>query len=381
MSIRAHVPFVSRAGAATGGQRRPGFTLVELLVVIAIIAVLIGLLLPAVQSAREAARKSSCTNNIKNLALAVLNYTSARNQLPPCAMNKDFLSATGDLHDYSLRASHRFSYIVAVLPFMEEQTLFDECLAAVRDANLRPWSSTAAPALPTPFQTKLTTLLCPSDANGTSGALGRTSYHCNRGDIRVHYDWEASRSPFTRNHVGTGGPTGTQARATTSTMTSITDGTSKTIMLGEVATGNPAGNRKLGSAAQGVIDPGNFAPATCLARANPDGTLNGAVCNNNTGTRWGDSYGSYTQFHTIMGPNTVSCTGSSCENWNLPTASSYHPGGVVVAMCDGATRFISDTIDAGDPSIVTQGNNTAPSPYGVWGALGSAQGGEAIGSY
>jgi prepilin-type N-terminal cleavage/methylation domain-containing protein len=359
-----------------------GFTLVELLVVIAIIAVLIGLLLPAVQSAREAARKSSCTNNMKNLALAVLNYTSARNQLPPCSMNKDFVSATGDYHDYTLRNSHRLSYIVTVLPFMEQQTLYDECLAALRDANLRPWSTATAPAAPTAFETKLTSLVCPSDPNGTSGALGRTNYHCNRGDIRVHYDWEAGRSPFTRNHVGTGtGAAATMARATTSTMTSITDGTSKTIMLGEAVTGNPAGNRKFGSAAQGVIDPGNFSPATCLARANPDGTLNGAVCNNNIGTRWGDSYGSYTQFHTIMGPNTVSCTGSSCENWNLPTASSYHPGGVVVAMCDGSTRFISDTIDTGDLNAVTQGNYTAPSTYGIWGALGSAQGGEAVGDF
>jgi len=359
---------------------RAGFTLVELLVVIAIIAVLIGLLLPAVQSAREAARKSSCTNNTKNLALAVLNYTSARNQLPPCAMNKDFLSATGDVHDYSLRNSHRLSYIVAVLPFMEQEALFDECMSALRDANLRPWSTAVAPASPTVFETKLPSLLCPSDPNGLGGALGRTSYHCNRGDIRVHYDWEARRSPFTRNHVGTGGPTGTMARATTSTLASITDGTSKTIMLGEVATGSSA-NRKLGTAAQGVVDAGNFAPATCLARLNSDGSISGSVCTNNIGTRWGDSLGSYTQFHTIMGPNTVTCAGTSCENWNLPTASSYHPGGVVVAMCDGSTRFVADAIDTGNLSALTQGDNNSPSTYGVWGAIGSATGGETVGDF
>jgi prepilin-type N-terminal cleavage/methylation domain-containing protein len=357
-------------------SRRPGFTLVELLVVIAIIAVLIGLLLPAVQSAREAARRSSCINNMKQMGLAVLNYESSRNQFPPCSMNKDFISATGDYHDYTLRASHRLSYIVAVLPFMEEQALFDGVIAAVRDSNLRPWSGGNV------FDTKIKALMCPSDPNSTSGTLGRTNYHCNRGDVRVHYDWESSRAPFTRNHVPTGtGATATMARATNMTVASITDGMSKTIMCGEVITGNPAGNRKKGSAAQGVIDAGNFAPATCLARANSDGTLNGAVCNNNTGTRWGDSYGSYTQFHTIMPPNSVSCTGSGCENWNLPTASSYHPGGVAVVMCDGGTRFITDGIDTGDLSAVTQGNNSAPSPYGVWGALGSATGGESVSDF
>lgn len=359
---------------------RQGFTLVELLVVIAIIAVLIGLLLPAVQSAREAARRSSCTSQMKQLAIACLNYESAKKYFPPCAMNKDFVQATQDFNDYSLRASHRLSYIVAVMPFMELTDLQDQVISDVRDRNLRPWS-TATP--PSAFESKIPSLVCPSDSNGTSGGLGRTSYHCARGDVRAHYDWEAQRGAFTRQHVPSGtGATATVARNTNSTVSGITDGLSKTIMLGEVATGNPSGSRRLGGIAVGVVNTadGMFSsgPAACAARLNPDAqTLNGTVDGNRTGTRWGDSYSSYTQFSTIVPPNSVTCGGSGGENWVYPTASAYHSGGVVVAMCDGATRFIADSIDSGNQGVQQpQQNDAVQSPYGVWGALGSTIGGE-----
>jgi len=358
---------------------------VELLVVIAIIAVLIGLLLPAVQSAREAARRSSCTSQMKQLALACLNYESAKKYFPPCAMNKDFREATEDFHDYTRRASHRLSYIVAVMPFMELTDLQDRAISDVKDRNLRPWS-TATP--PSAFEQRIPSLVCPSDPNGTSGGLGRTSYHCARGDARAHYDWEAQRGAFTRQHVGnnsggtTTGAASTFVRNTNSTVSGITDGLSKTIMLGEVATGNPAGGRRLGGIAVGVVNTadGMFSsgPAACAARLNPDAqTLNGTVDGNRIGTRWGDSYSSYTQFSTIVPPNSVTCGGSGGENWVYPTASAYHSGGVVVAMCDGATRFIADSIESGNQGVqqLTQ-NQTGASPYGVWGALGSAIGGE-----
>jgi prepilin-type N-terminal cleavage/methylation domain-containing protein/prepilin-type processing-associated H-X9-DG protein len=352
---------------------KSGFTLVELLVVIAIIGVLVGLLLPAVQAAREAARRSSCINKTKQLALACLNYESAKQYYPPCAMNKDFVIATGDYNDYSLRASNRLSYIVAVMPHMDEQSTYDLVIEAVRVNNARPWSGGII------FDKKIPALACPSDPNSLpSSGLGRTSYNCNRGDIRVHYDWEANRTPFTRSHVPNGtGASSTIARSTFSTVAKMTDGTAKTILIGECAVGG-SGNTVRGAGAQNVIDAGNFTPATCQARLNADNTLSGGVCTNNHGTRWGDSYGSYTQFHTIMGPNRVSCTGTGCENWNLKTASSWHSGGVVVAFADGSTAFISDGIDCGNQSATTSGDNANPSPYGVWGALGSGNGGEVV---
>ena len=391
-SFSGDTSMTSRALSVRGGQVhqarvsdlarhvRRGFTLVELLVVIAIIAVLIGLLLPAVQSAREAARRSSCTSQMKQLALACLSYESAKKYFPPCAMNKDFVQATEDFNDYSRRDSRRLSYIVAVLPFMELADLQDQVISDVRDRNLRPWS-TATP--PSAFERKIPSLVCPSDSNGTSGGLGRTSYHCSRGDVRAHWDWEAQRGAFTRQHVPTGtGASSTISRITNSTVSSITDGLSKTIMLGEVATGNPAGGRSRGGIAIGVVNTadGMFSsgPAACTARRNADGqTLSGTVDGNLIGTRWGDCLNAYTQFSTILPPNTVTCGGSNGENWVYATASSYHSGGVVVAMCDGATRFIADSIDAGNQGVQqpTQ-NETRVSPYGVWGALGSAVGGE-----
>jgi prepilin-type N-terminal cleavage/methylation domain-containing protein len=362
---------------ARGAPRR-GFTLVELLVVIAIIAVLIGLLLPAVQSAREAARRISCNNKMRQLALACLNYESARTQLPPCAMNRDFVTATGDHNDWSLRDARRLSYIVTILPFMEEEPTYNLVLTAVRDNNARPWTTG------TVFDQKLQSLLCPSDPNALSGQLGRTSYHCSRGDGRAHWDWESTRGAFTRNLVHAGaGAAATIVRLTTSSPASITDGMSKTIMLGEVCTGNPAGNRKNGGIAVGGVNSadGFFSsgPAGCLARANPDGSLSGTVDGNRIGTRWGDCLSAYTQFATICPPNTVTCGGGSGENWVYATASSYHPGGVVIAMCDGSTKFIADSIDSGDLAVPQRNTNDAtPSPYGVWGALGSANGGELI---
>ncbi|NCW86322.1 MAG: DUF1559 domain-containing protein, partial [Oxalobacteraceae bacterium] len=201
----------------------------------------------------------------------------------------------------------------------------------------------------------------------------------------AHYDWEATRGAFTRQHVPTGsGATSTVVRNTNSTVSSVTDGLSKTIMLGEVATGNPSGPRRQGAIAIGVVNTadGMFSsgPAACAARLNADGiTLNGTTDNNRTGTRWGDSYSTYTQFSTIVPPNSVTCAGSGGENWVYPTASAYHSGGVVVAMMDGATRFIADSIDSGNQGVQQPAQNDATmSPYGVWGALGSTNGGEAV---
>ena len=125
-------------------------------------------------------------------------------------------------------------------------------------------------------------------------------------------------------------------------------------------------------------------PAACLARRGPNNTVVGST-SSSKGTRWGDSRNWYGIFNTILPPNSPSC---GSERNALISASSYHPGGVNVAMADGSVTFISDTIDAGDPTkfsgegmpgftVGSPQRYTGPSTYGVWGALGTRAGGEA----
>jgi len=364
-------------------QGLAGFTLVELLVVIAIIAVLIGLLLPAVQSAREAARRSSCTNQLKQVATAVLGYESAKGYFPPAAFNADlvnaiqpnWLSGGGDGTAPDGRDARRLGYIVAILPHMEESGTYDQIIDEMQTRNIRPWS-TATP--PTVFERSLPTLLCPSDPNTRTGAgqTGRNSYHCNRGDARLNWDWTATRAPFQRElHVTGSGATATALRRDRTRIQSISDGTSKTLMLAEVAAGSGR-NHVIGSVSFPHWDT-QTSPAGCLSRLNADRSLSGTVNNGNMGYRWGDGYGTYTTFFTVLGPNMPTCAGVDVEQFGMASASSYHPGTVMVAMCDGSVTAINENINTGNPAATSPGGSDAvASPYGVWGALGSAIGGE-----
>ena len=161
---------------------RSGFTLIELLVVIAIIGVLVGLLLPAVQQAREAARRSSCTNKLKQMGLACMNYESTTKRLPAAMRSQEMFAIHG-----TANASDRWSFIVHILPFMEQLQLHQDLIARITSTpGFRPWSGHAT------TNTELTDLLCPSDPNGSRfssnsnrwTSRGRTNYRINRGDIR-----------------------------------------------------------------------------------------------------------------------------------------------------------------------------------------------------
>ena len=145
--------------------RRRGFTLIELLVVIAIIAVLIALLLPAVQSAREAARRAQCTNNLKQIGLAMHNYSTAVDSLPPCGSSHiDVLTPGGS----SIQTRNAFSMKVRILPYMEQVNVFNAA-----NFNLDPeWSNGGADpnnggcwqtANFTVKATRISSYLCPSD--------------------------------------------------------------------------------------------------------------------------------------------------------------------------------------------------------------------------
>jgi len=317
------------------------------LVVIAIIGVLVGLLLPAVQQAREAARRTGCTNNIKQLALAALTFEDARKHLP-----KNSRIWPG-LHE-------RYSYLVAVLPFIEEQVKYDDIYGRAQNG------ANAYNSNPGQCLSIVGAYLCPSDdaSLARKNNYGRPfNYHCNYGDIIA----DVLRGVFTSSD-------------TTCSLEEITDGLSKTIMLGEVVTRTDS-NSPLGGLALGVSGWNHqAAPSVCLARADGSGTWIESEWS--IGCRWADRQ--YTRFTTVLPPNAPTCTSSNSQyagEGASITASSYHADGANVAMCDGSVRFVLETIDAGSPNDSISGSASAytgASLWGVWGAMGSRAGGEVV---
>jgi len=352
--------------------RRYAFTLVELLVVIAIIGILIALLLPAVQAAREAARRSQCVNNLKQMALATQNFHDTYKRFPVASHEVNFkhptLSTATSISFSGNR--HRWSYICALLPYIEQQPLYDEFISNHLGITV-PWSTNDL------TRTKINTILCPSDGAALGVAVNQrqwTNYHCNRGDYRLNYNWNECRGVFG------------QGVQQFHKMATIKDGTSNTMLISEAICG-VEGSTKVGEAfARGWGFTNGGPPAPCLARALPDGSLSAPLQGGSwrTGWRWADSVSIYTQWHPVIPPNGPSC-GNTGENYALMTATSYHPGGVNVAFTDGSVHFISETIDAGDPTIGEDSlgvprpqDYRGPSFRGVWGALGSSRSGETV---
>ena len=363
-----------------------GFTLVELLVVIAIIATLIGLLLPAVQSAREAARRMQCANNLKQASLAVLSYESANKAFPPACGNIKFqkLSTNGGNTNGNW---WYFGWIPSALPFMEETTLYGQVVDWVQAGK----GPTGAGC---PFLAQPKGLQCPSDGGfgrNDGGGLdyGDTNYRCNRGDLLLDKNaGSAWRGPFGQgNNINA--PFGT---VDTCTIKKIADGTTKTIMLSESAVGINGSTHPISGLAAGVT----MSKVNGTASRNPyglrecvaeraSGLYTGSVtnvANGNRGQNWGHGDPPYASFNTALPPNGASCTATpSTTAANFPTlisASSFHAGGANVAMCDGSVRFVIETIDAGDPGQTTlpNGDSSVASPYGVWGSLGTHRSGE-----
>jgi prepilin-type N-terminal cleavage/methylation domain-containing protein/prepilin-type processing-associated H-X9-DG protein len=182
-------------------RRRPsGFTLVELLVVIAIIAVLIGLLLPAVQTARESARRMQCSNNLKQLGLGVVNYESARKRFPPGVQYEDGLTPPGNIGS-STHGSATFGWGTFILPFMEANNLFAQFQGITSGAVKFPhydWEKTAAAAAVA--KTPMPAFMCPSDV------MGPINVTSNRA---VGTDPVSGKDPYGKsNYVGVAGYSG-----------------------------------------------------------------------------------------------------------------------------------------------------------------------------
>jgi prepilin-type N-terminal cleavage/methylation domain-containing protein/prepilin-type processing-associated H-X9-DG protein len=329
-------------------RRKTGFTLIELLVVIAIIAVLIALLLPAVQQAREAARRSQCKNNLKQLGLAIHNYEATTNRLPPNSGG----TFSGPIHNIGT-----LSGIVMLLPYLDQAPLWNTITAAPGQGGDPVRATFPHPSAAQPV------LLCPSAPTPGPPAFtagpGRC-YHFNLGDWHPLNPSPAARSAFEAS------PGATRA------LRDVTDGLSNTIFMAEQSppvSSTPAANDLIG----GFNNINTSIPATCRAAvvggSYPTPQLLGH------GRVWAFGFHNATAVvHTMLPPNSPSCA-------FLSTVSSRHTGGAHVLMGDGAVKFISENIDAGIQSVDASTITTGPSPYGVWGALGTAQGGETVGEY
>jgi len=350
-------------------SRRRGFTLIELLVVIAIIAVLIALLLPAVQSAREAARRISCTNNLKQLGLGLANYEDANKSFPLGAFNGE----AGGLRDPGwgglCSGRHEHSFLISILPFIEQQQVFNAQNFLVHfklSANT------------TVMDIGIAALWCPSDpavqedptdpgnfGDGGSCADCKMRHMSYRGNAGTAYYAARNSQP------GCSTFSAQQAKAdgvlyyySSVKYGDITDGTSNTMSLGELAYG--------------------------LLPSNPG--------ERNDWTWWTSGNNADTLANTLepMNPhnkiNENGLPGGAGINVKIlyHSFSSRHPGGMNAAFCDGSVRFLKDTINTMpyDPStgipigVTTDANGIITYPatpaWGIWQAISTRRGGEIV---
>ncbi|HVX61779.1 MAG TPA: DUF1559 domain-containing protein [Pirellulales bacterium] len=353
---------VSNAGQRDSRRARrrncaAGFTLVELLVVIAIIGILIALLLPAVQAAREAARRSTCNNNIKQIVLALQNYHDTTKVFPP---------RLGGTQQGTYNNGGRISPFVLLLPYMEQQALYNRIQSPLVGNNGTtqypaggpvPWDGNYGP-----WNVNLPALICPSE-NGpfitTPNTIARGNYAFSYGDTMQHQYDSTPRGIF-----------GANSRVS---IANITDGTSNTIAVSEHAIGTNGLTIRGGVARS--ISGALTNPSVCLAQA-----VNGLYISSASpawwmGMRWPDGGTWYASFNTVLPPNSPSCSTTTWDaDHGISSPNSYHPGGVLGGMADGSVRFISDNIDTGNLSLPEAA--VGPSPYGVWGSLGSKDGGD-----
>ena len=320
-------------------NRRRGFTLVELLVVIAIIGVLVALLLPAVQAAREAARRMQCSNNGKQIGLAMHNYHDVHKKFPKIIWGFPDLPANENGGVLPLAFHH--TWITALLPFMEQQNLYDRI-----DFRLRAWGQSH-------IGTLIPGLKCPSDGGFTNSTetwgIAWTNYAGSEG-----YHWwpTAQFGPWSpwleRGWVRNGDVSGLFAPGKKwRSLASIKDGTANTVIIAETDSWNYYGGAQL-TTGTGIFRPNEgwavfrSAFVGCCVHgwgSNEGGTTRFAEVDNSAAKQSGQWFRAGPHSY---GPTYLTAWGMNTE-W--PGASSVHAGGVVMCIKgDGSVAPVSDSI-------------------------------------
>jgi prepilin-type N-terminal cleavage/methylation domain-containing protein/prepilin-type processing-associated H-X9-DG protein len=348
----------------TTSPRREAFTLVELLVVIAIIGILIALLLPAVQAAREAARRTQCLNNQKQLGLAALNYEGAMGHLPPGFRGN---SVGGAPYYFDL-----WGTLALLTPYIEQTNVYNAInLTETMFQLTAPWGINS----PVAVQTFVPTFMCPSDRMvsvcsneySINGQLAPTNYaFCmGTGTTTGVLGWLGS--PYQAD--------GVYYAQVTTRLADITDGTSNTVGISERILGNGAENSTAASLAAinpqtMYVYPAQTTDALCASTLQ----INVEQLRMYTWVAGDPRCTSYDHYYVPNDPlhpdcianfsGTASDPNAAFTGVGLSTARSLHPGGVNVGLCDGSGRVVSNSI-----------------VLSVWRALATRGGGEVIGGY
>lgn len=332
--------------------RKSAFTLVELLVVIAIIGILVALLLPAVQTAREAARRTQCISNLRNVSLALLNYHDANREFPPTHQMPERYETASD-NRVLMDGSRLFAnWAVFTLPYLEEQALFDSF--EIDESVL---FSSASNSLGR--GSEIAVMLCPSDqslgghftGNGGNWARGNYALNGGLGYIGNFAQWW-TRWPYAR---------GISTINRSGKISKIKDGTSKTLMIGELRIGLSARDRR-----------GTWAMGLCGSSIHCEHGANGINSPNSCGPGDEDIFGRDDIVADVGEDRLIAECMFPSVSWPYSAQSvvrSQHTGIVQVAFADGSAHAISDFIGAG-----TQGAGLDPDPakYGIWQRLNGA---------
>ena len=367
------------------------FTLVELLVVIAIIGILIALLLPAVQAAREAARRMQCSNHLKQISLALHTYHDANGAFPSSKIG------AGPNPNW-------VSFHVTLLPYTEQTAKYEYIVGLNFPANAQsnPRINASDPA--GAYSASISYLACPSDGRAKEpfeqrNNATRTSYVGSFSDTI----WGADESGWNDRGFFSGPlyhPDRPNVMPRFRTFGSISDGTSNTVAFSETVTGQHATRNVKG----GIVMITTPVPSDIVKKIS---TADRSVYANSEdvadyarGMNYAEGNVTITGFQTILPPNSPSGSvyagtlGQAGWGYSISSAGSNHTGGVNLGLADGSVQFVSDTIGSGDPDADVTGtvyatsrawnNNpefTGRSPFGVWGALGSINGGESISAF